>query len=156
MILDNELFLNKLCHNKTVNKLINFLAVWILVFALPMQGYAAATMMSCEKSHSHEALSLVNSHNHSLQSGHDEASNNEVTHEDATDNHAAHHSSSSKHTCSHCCTCTACCASTAIVASSLNLPVQFDNSKANLVYSAPKFTSFVSAGLERPPRSILV
>ena len=142
-----------------MNKFIKLLAIWILVFALPMQGFAAATMMNCEKSHSYEAKSLAEGHNHATHSGHDEATNHEAIHEnvaDATDNHVTHHSSSNKHTCSHCCTCTVCCASTAIVASSLNVPTQFDNSKANLAYSAPQFTSFISAGLERPPRSILV
>lgn len=143
-----------------MNKLIKLLAVWMLVFALPMQGFAAATMMNCEKSHSHETRSLADGHNHAIHSGHDEGVSHKPTvHEDvadATDNHATHHSSSTKHACSHCCTCTVCCASTAIVASSLNVPAQFNNSKANLAYSAPQFTSFISAGLERPPRSILV
>ncbi len=140
-----------------MNNLIKLLAVWILVFALPMQGFAAATMtmMDCEQSHSHETLSLVIGHNHSLHNGHDQATNNELTHQHTTGNSSTNHSSSSKHACSHCCACNVCCASTAIVAYSLNLPVQFDNSKANLVYSLPKFTSFISAGLERPPRLIL-
>ena len=124
-----------------------------------MQGLAAATIMNCEKSHSHEAQSLAEGHNHAMHSGHDEATNHVTTHEHvaaAVDDHAAHQSTSSKHASSHCGTCTVCCASIAIVASSLTVPSQFDSSKANLAYSAPQFTSFVSAGIERPPRSILV
>ena len=144
-----------------MNKLIKLLAVWILVFALPMQGFAAATMsmMDCEKSHSHEAKNLDKGQNHAIHSGHDETTSHEATHEhvaDSTDNHATHHSTSDKHACSHCGTCTVCCTSTAIVASSLTVPPQFDDIKANLAYSASQFTSFISAGIERPPRSILV
>ena len=142
-----------------MNKLIKLLAVWILVFALPVQGFAAAAMMNCEKSHNHEAKSLTESQSHATHSGHDEVNSHEATHEDvadAVDNHATHHSSSSKHVCSHCGTCAVCCASTAIVASSLAVPPQFDDITANLAYSASQFTSFISAGIERPPRSILV
>ncbi len=143
-----------------MNKLIKLLAVWILVFALPVQWFAAATMMNCEQSHSHEAKSLAEGHNHAMHSGHDEGVSHEATAHvdiaDATDNHATHHSSSTKHACSHCGTCTVCCASTAIVATSLTLPLQFDSNKASLACSAPQFTSFISAGIERPPRSILV
>ena len=140
-----------------MNKLIKLLAVWILVIALPMQGLAAATMMSCEQSHSHEAKSLAEGHNHAMHSGHDEGVSHETTaHESVADNHATHHSSSTKHACSNCGTCTVCCSSTAIVATSLTLPLQFDSNKANLAYSASQFTSFISAGIERPPRSILV
>lgn len=140
-----------------MNKLIKLFAVWILVFALPVQGFAAATMMNCEKAHSHEAKSLTESYNHATHSGHDEANSHEATHEhvaDASDNHAAHHSSSTKHACSHCGS--VCCSSTAIVASSVNVHPLFDDIKVNVAYSAPQFTSFVSAGIERPPRSILV
>lgn len=142
-----------------MNKLIKLLAVWMLVFALPMQGFAAATMMNCEKPHSHEAKSLAESHNHAMHSRHGEVANHAAIHEhvaDATGNHDTHHSSSSKHACSHCGTCTVCCASTAIVASSLTILAQFDKSKASLAYSTSQFTSFISAGIERPPRLILV
>ena len=143
-----------------VNKFIKILVVWILAFVLPVQGFAAATMMNCEQSHSHEAKSLAEGHSHAIHSGHYEGVSHEAAvHKDvadATDNHATHHSSSTNHTCSHCGTCTVCCTSTAIVGSSLRVPAQFDNSKANLAYNAAQFTSFISAGIERPPRFILV
>lgn len=137
-----------------MNKLIKILAVCILVFALPLQGFAAATMMNCEKSHSHEAQSLTESHNHGMHTGHAEATKHDATHENVADTSDTHHSSSSKHSCSHCGS--VCCSSTAIVASSVNVHPQFDDIKVNVAYSAPQFTSFVSAGIERPPRSILV
>ncbi len=140
-----------------MNKFIKLLAVWILVFALPMQGFAAATMINCEQSHSHDAKNLAEGHNHVMHSEHDEGVSHEATaHENVTDNHATHHSSSTKHACSHCGTCTVCCTSSAIVASALNIPAQFNSSNANLAYSASQFTSFISAGIERPPRFILV
>lgn len=138
-----------------MSKITKFFAIWILIFALPMQGLAAVTMMNCEKSHSHEATILIDSHDHSLQSAHEEA----ATHQhglDATDNHQTHHSSTSKHTCSHCCTCAVCCAGSAIIANSLNVPAHFEQKKANLTYTVAQFTSFISAGIERPPRFILV
>jgi hypothetical protein len=148
-----------------MTKVINFLAVWILVFTLPVQGFAAVTMMNCEKSHSHEVKSLLSSHDHAVHSsyehssyehsGDDEATNHEHV-ADAVDNHDTHHSTSTKHACSHCGTCNVCCSSTAIVSPSLNVASLFDNNKAKLAYIAPQFTSFVSAGLERPPRTILV
>lgn len=149
-----ELFSNKLCHNYVMSKLIQLLAVWILVFALPMQGYAAATMMNCEQSHSHETASSTKGHNPAI---HDEGINHEfATHQhvaDATDNHAKHHSPLTKHTCT---ACSVCCTSTAIVTASLSVPSLFDNNKVKLTYTSPQFTSFVSAGLERPPRFILI
>lgn len=140
-----------------MNKLIKIIAVWILVFALPVQGFTAATMINCENAHSHESKSLSEGHNHGSHVGHDEASNHEASHEhvaDVTNNYSIHHSSSSKHACKHCGS--LCCSSTAIVASLLNLHAQFDDVKANLAYPAPQFTSYISAGIERPPRTILV
>ena len=138
-----------------MSRFVKLFAVWILIFALPMQGLASVTMVNCEKSHSHEATILIDSHDHSLQSVHQEA----ATHQhvlDATYNHQTHHSSTSKHTCSHCCTCALCCAGSAIIANSLNAAAHFEQKKTNLTYTAPKFTSFISAGIERPPRFILV
>ena len=84
-----------------MNKLINILVVWILVFSLPVQGFAVATMMNCEKAHSHEAQSLIESHNLAMHTGHAEATNHDATHENVADTSATHHSSSSKHSCSH-------------------------------------------------------
>lgn len=145
-----------------MNKVIKIFAVWILLFALPVQGFAAATMMNCEKPHSHEAKNITENYNHAMHNGHNEAINHEVTHEhaadieDAVDNNSTHQSTTTKHACSHCATCTLCCSTSAIVTTSLNVLAQFDNNKATLAYSTPQFTSFVSAGIERPPRSILV
>ena len=120
-----------------------------------MQGFAAATMtmVDCEQSHSHEAKSLFAGHNHAAHSGHYEATSHEAT-QHVADISTTHHSSTSKHSCTQCGS--VCCSSTAIVTSSRNAHPQFDVIRVNLTYSAPKFTSFVSAGLERPPRSILV
>ena len=137
-----------------MKKLTKIIAVSILLFALPMQGFAAATMINCENAHSHESKSLSEGHNHASHVGHDEAISHEVTHEHVADTSTTHHTSTSKHSCSHCGS--VCCSSTAIVTSSLNALPHFDSIKANLAYPAPQFTSYISAGIERPPRTILV
>jgi MinD superfamily P-loop ATPase len=138
----------------SVSKLIKFLATWMLVIAMPIQGIAATGIMNCEQSSSHESEVYVTSHGHDMHSGHDEATGQDHMVNQLV-NHAQHHSSSNKHACSQCDACNVCCASAAIVTSSFSVPSEFDIYKVNFAYSTPRFTSFVSAGLERPPRIIL-
>lgn len=112
----------------------------MLLLALPLQGFAAAAMMSCAPSH------------HGLPGS-------AVVHEDAAP-HAHHHDSDhdpastpsrGKHACS---ACAACCIGGALMPSALRLPPDFSTHLRPLPVRVPP-PAFITEGTERPPRHVL-
>lgn len=101
----------------------------MLALALPLQGYAAASMAACGPAHG-------TSH-----------------HEVATGPHAAHgaHAGPGKSVESKCSVCAACCVAMAMSVAWL----EFDTASAAQSFALPSPTAdatFLTAGLERPPR----
>ncbi len=140
--------------------------IWLIALAIPVQGIAAASMVACGPIHSemalHDSGSELTSHGHAVpEHGMAPAAHAHL--------HAAVESSGAdlppegsdisghdldglaKFTCS---SCASCCASTALPPSL----VAFEPSRAPLVFPTSLIApcdTFLTGGLERPPRSFL-
>jgi hypothetical protein len=125
--------------------------VWIVALAMPVQGLAASTMRFCGSSHERMTQSAGADHHEAVTS---------ATHDHAAAAHAANAAdpdAAGKFTDLgqfKCSVCAACC-------SMLALPAGFalvgDPGLANVMSPAPSVVapSYLSEGLERPPRAIL-
>ena len=93
---------------------LRILFAWLLMAAVPMQGFAAASMLFCGtdgRQHVHAATQGTTTHNHHDHAMHDDADHVQV---DAKASHAAHGApTDTNHKCS---ICAACCNSIAIIA----------------------------------------
>lgn len=111
--------------------------MWLLTLAVPVHGFAAASVLGCVGSH-HHATASASTHSHA----HGDAGSNTDAHKGHTDGKAS------------CSACAACCASAALPAT----PMVFEPTTPapeSFVLPAPQHVaSFVSGGLERPPRSV--
>ena len=118
---------------------LRIMSIWLLALAIPVQGFAAASMLGCATGH----RGAAGGHSHAL-GMHDHSG----SHGDA---HKANAGASSKASCS---ACAACCTSAALPAT----PVVFEATHMpdSFVLLAPhRVASFIGGGPERPPRSIL-
>jgi Zn-dependent protease with chaperone function len=143
--------------------------MWLLTVAVPVHGFAAASMLGCVGGQS-GAVAAVAAHLHAP-----------GAHRDGTDVHAdahAHHAgedamaqaatphhpdgasdgpagqAAAKVSAASCSACAACCASAALPAT----PLVFEPTPAPNAFVLPapqRVATFVSGGLERPPRSVL-
>jgi hypothetical protein len=139
-----------------MSRLVRFLLVWVLVALLPLQGYAAAAMISCGPMHAEQAAKAQEfHHSHGAQhSGH------QHQHHESAGTSAADSGDSSptlpdllKFKCS---ACAACCTGSA--APSPSMPF-VSPTKAHAIVSLFfdwSDHSIVPPGLERPPRTALV
>ena len=146
-------------------RVLRFMLMWLLALAIPVQGFAAASMLGCGTGHhgaagghSH-ALGMhqhaIDTPQHSYGVEGDEMAH-AIHHQHAVgiqgDTHKAHAgTTSSKAPCS---ACASCCTSAALPAT----PVVFEAMHAPdaFVLLAPhRVASFISGGPERPPRSVL-
>jgi hypothetical protein len=140
--------------------------MWLLTLAVPVHGFAAASMLGCAGSqqrvaalagaHSHASGhhgdgAVMHTHSHDGE-GAEMAQAEHHPHGDAgsdADAHKGH--TDGKASCS---ACAACCASAALPAT----PVVFEPTTLapdSFVLPAPQHVAhFISGGLERPPRSI--
>ncbi len=124
-------------------KILRILAVCLLILALPVQGFAAASQALCHQSqgqNSHETAHALQANNH------DPA----VSHQ-----HQGHHAdikvSKLNHKCSNC---TQCCTGHAMAFSD-QFRFALAQTKSTLVDFLPTFhASIALLGLERPPRSL--
>ena len=134
-----------------MNRLLKALLLWLLIAALPVQGFPAALPMHCAPSLQHVlAADDAAGHQHGVpmmqaQSGH------AVAHASlAMDQSPAAH----PHTGSFCSACAACCISaTALPAVAISTPVH-GASQPVVVSSTLVATDYITAGLERPPRPL--
>lgn len=110
---------------------------------LPLQGFAAASMMNCEKPHSQHSHERVSGHSH-------------AHHEGAADSHAHKHQDNTKHACNHCSKCSACCSGFAFATSGDDLKHHLIVAGTVIGFIPPDFTSHISSGPERPPRLTLI
>lgn len=156
--MNNLSFVLKEWYINIVSKLIKILSIWLLVFAIPLQGYAAATMINCADTKDHQHQTQANTENNAVGSEHNHASHQHEATKQTSDvaNKATDKSPSSKHACSHCLKCTSCCSASTIFASSLNLFFDLEAEAKGLSITPSFFIGFIPAGLERPPRNFLV
>lgn len=125
-------------------QMLRALFVWLLVLALPVQGWAAATMVSCGQHHGASSHAVADGHDAHVHGGHADAlaDGTKTDHSDAAPAHA------SAHTCS---ACAACCLVGALPSPVLTVPV---DAAARTVFAAlqPEVGVFAADGPERPPR----
>ena len=128
-------------------KILKILAICLLIFALPVQGFAAASQAFC---HGRQATHMVLQEDHGAHKHEHEHEQASSHHHDGV--HADNKATQLNHKCSHC---AQCCAGYAMAFSQLPsfaLPV----AKSIWVGSLPVLHGSISlSGLERPPRSPL-
>lgn len=133
-----------------MNKKLKTVLLWLLLFALPLQGFAASAMLFCETAHHHATptmqVSSVNEHDHG-------AHQHELP-VSASDHN--HHSDSTHHDMTKCSACAACCVGAAIVSSLGNGFSSAQPNSHSIPFSTVHFAGHIPAGLERPPRAILI
>ena len=134
--------------------------VWLVMLAVPAQGFAAATMLFCGPMHERMSGTMAaegSAHHHAAgtESGHEHhaASSSEAAHEAPATNAAdlGKADDLAKFSCSACATC---CVGVALVGSAIPLP-QAAQAGERIVSISPPQTFFVTGGPQRPPRSVL-
>ena len=136
--------------------------MWLLLLALPLQGFAAATMLNCGPNHHRlweaSAVTQVDSSDPAAHGHHHHSTDVADTGglgaaDDQADGNSSQHDLSklSKFKCS---ACAACCMGIALPASPLAFLSFPPASAPTPNVSAPQF-DFVSNGLDRPPRLFL-
>ena len=130
--------------------------VWLLIVALPMQGYAAATMVNCSGRHHEVAVGHAHDASANHHHGHEDHSSHPHEVPDAGDDvdtqEADHANPASTLTCS---ACAACCVGIA-------LPIALATQTFPVPVSEPHFqrtcptVDVLLKGPDKPPRFILV
>jgi len=155
-----------------MSRLLRILLLWLATLAVPIQGFAAATMLHCGPSHSGSSAAGTaqtspvqtngNQHVHAVEEPHgahsDPATSDVQTavHDDADAHDGVgttvadlHQLSKSK-----CVSCSACCSATALPATPI--PLDSPALAESFVTARPVSAAvFLTDGLERPPRSFL-
>jgi hypothetical protein len=130
-----------------MNRVLVRYLLWILIAALPLQGFAAAVNICCGQTRAVAAHSIDETDLHHMHSAGDvdmEKAGHSAKAGDAA------HSHGKGSTCSHC---ASCCLSAAALPSNPVLAQVFLTSPAVVLAPAPLVTGFIPDGLERPPRA---
>jgi hypothetical protein len=117
-----------------MNRVLVRYLLWVLIAALPLQGFAAAIKTCCGSSHANAAYSIDQQAVHDHAPGH---------------SHMAAHAHGKCSTCSHCASC--CLGAAALPSTPVFTPV-FLTAPAVVLAPAPWVTGYIPDGLERPPR----
>ena len=139
-------------------RLFRLALMFLLAIALPLQGAAAATMISCGTGHEHRLAPVASHDGDSIAAaGHDHASdhasNQGANHSPVSHSHEGK-SDLSKGTFHKCSACASCCVGAAIPSHvTVFAAVKLTDQPAPLV--ARSVAAYVTEGLERPPRAIL-
>ena len=133
------------------------LIMWLLLLALPVQGWAMATMLHCGSGHQAMVQAPGPMHQHQaaddLPTFHDHGHHAMVT--DTSDDlgHSAH--TSDGHAVSKCSACASCCLGAALPISSPTVGSAAQRDPPPTAVGTPAFAFFTS-GPDRPPRPSLV
>jgi hypothetical protein len=134
--------------------------VWLLLLALPLQGFAAAAMLHCGPSHHRmlaaSSVAAAESHMHAhmhATSGHHHGQETGLEHGAADAGTPAAHDldTLSKFKCS---ACAACCTGAAMPTAALFIPSLPPAGTPAVALIASR-AEFLSGGLDRPPRILL-
>ena len=153
-----------------MRRLVRLVVFWLLAVALPLQGVAAATMLSCApvghhgnavpaSSHGDDATAAsvaraapdaaADKHDHASHAAVGHATHAAVDHGDDSDARSGAGGAAAKcSACSFCCT-GAAAPARLLVFGPLELPEFY------APFAARSVAAFVSEGLERPPRTVL-
>jgi hypothetical protein len=132
-----------------MNRVLKTFMLWLLLAALPLQGFAAAIQTSCGPMPHHgssEMVTLAESHNHE---GGGVVSSSTVAAAKSSGG-----SADAKHKSSFCSACATCCVD-AVAPPSVSVLTPVYSSSLPVVFSpSPLVAGFIPAGLERPPKRI--
>ncbi|MGS0742385.1 hypothetical protein ACVBEF_11195 [Glaciimonas sp. GG7] len=140
-----------------MSRLLKIALLWLLVFALPIQGFASAGMLACVGAHQHRMPGISQHDGDSADVEQDAAHHGQFSssgfHQDAAGNTSSdgnHHHAAAK-----CSACASCCLSTAIsLPLTLDPIAPFQTDLAFRSHSDARFTAHFPEGLERPPHSL--
>ena len=136
--------------------------MWLLLLALPLQGFAAATMINCGPNHHRmlaaSAVAATELHDHAMGGHHQHtASAAGDVHANAA-NHAEYGAPSAQHldklTKFKCSACAACCMGAALPTAALAI-ASFPAAMTTAVFVSTPHVDFLSDGPDRPPRLLL-
>jgi hypothetical protein len=148
-----------------MSRFLKIAILWLLAFALPMQGFASSAMPDCgaahqpasqhgmhraqgQQAHHHEQLSA--SQHHVADAS--QVSSNDSSSNDSSSNDSHHHNGAGK-----CSACASCCLSSAISAPPTLDPVApLPAGLETGVQPDQQFTAYFPEGLERPPHSLAI
>jgi hypothetical protein len=148
------------------------LLAWLLVLAIPLQGFAATAMLLCASGHQSnqgtvQAAAQSNHAQHqashgSPQAGHEQVHTTSADAEATTNASAGGTTSADAGATSHahapdkgkCSACASCCVGTALVAAPFLSPISPQGNVA-IAFTLAVFASYVPEGLDPPPRSFL-
>jgi hypothetical protein len=135
--------------------------LWLLMAALPLQGFAAGIGTSCRQIAHHGPLESAavpaQPHQHD---GNAAAVHHHHHHDDGMDSASMHHpmpadkSPEAGHGHYSCSACTACCHGVVAPVSALFLTPGYSDALPAIIAPPPLVTGFIPAGLDRPPKSI--
>lgn len=134
-------------------KLTKLLFAWLLIFALPLQAYASASMQNCAASHNnpvHITQSVQASPNHSVVTTTLNAHHQHL-HTASKHSHPTNQSQPSKNSQDKCSACSACCASCGLV-NSLSPGIATFTTYALIQFVQKSFSNHTPAGLDPPPK----
>ncbi|MEO8347037.1 MAG: hypothetical protein ABI607_15215 [Betaproteobacteria bacterium] len=138
--------------------------VLLLLMAVPFKGAVASSMVICGPGHDRETAAFATATSQvagapTNSQSHDHGSHHHLNSAYAMNDDGAggdDHESLAKHGATKCSICAACCIGGAILGSTDTLMPALAGTEVSFLPLEVQFPSFVLAGLERPPRSILV
>ena len=136
--------------------------MWLLLLALPLQGFAAATMINCGPNHHQMFAASVGvateSHEHAINGHHQHGADAAGDMRAATADDGEHGPSSVHHlnrlTKFKCSACAACCMGAAMPTAALAI-ASFPPAMNTATFVSTPHADFLSDGLDRPPRLLL-
>ena len=134
-----------------MNRAFKTFLLWLLMAALPLQGFAAAMPSGCGSAR--HGLAVTEAHHHGGIAGHGhDGAHHSASDSAAKTNHAP--GASHEHQHSSCSACAACCVGATAPPSSSTLTPAYCNSESFVISQVPLVAGFIPAGLERPPKHI--
>jgi hypothetical protein len=134
-----------------MRRTVRIVLLWLLIVALPMQGFAAVLNLSCTTHHD-VSIALTMAHeNHADDASHTRHCHSATDQNAGTDTPADH---SAMHKNLPCSACGVYCASMVMLSATLKItPLTASTLTLAIPVDLP-FTGFIPSGLERPPRII--
>lgn len=132
-----------------MNRVLKTFFVWLLLIALPLQGYASVNTLTCEPSRHHDAAHV---HADATASHHAQLDKVQTG---ADQKAAAQGAPAGKHGGTPCHSCQACCTGAILISSVDWVSADIDSvlpSASPVVH----FAGHIPGGLERPPRTFLI
>lgn len=144
-----------------MRKVFKTVLLWLLLLAVPFQGYAASAMLFCETSHHRTdtvpATHADHHHNHEQHAAHDGSliSADYHQHQVADSSNHGSEKNGSQHGLSKCSACSTCCVGAAIAPTLMDF-VAIPPSDPHLIsFITISFVGHIPGRLERPPSTFL-